>query len=250
MKNDNQHIFLYMDDSGKISKYEDYAIFAGIVFTDNNEKSEFVNKYKSIYEKIKCKYCPYNHNVCDSSDCPEVKGSTIKTKDRRRIIQLSKKFTTFGTVIYNRNLRQDIVNRPASKGRFIEYSQRRLIKTTLVKLINDKIINPNKPVILHINIDEMPTKTNGYYTLEEGLYEELKNGIINFNYGKTFKPILYGKLKVRVKYKNSKYDYGIQMADIIANSIRRTLIFNNNWFSAKKYIKNKLKINVLLRLPN
>ena len=26
-----QHVYLYMDDSGKISKSEDYAIFAGIV---------------------------------------------------------------------------------------------------------------------------------------------------------------------------------------------------------------------------
>lgn len=251
MKKQNkiQHVYLYMDDSGKISKFEDYAIFAGIVFHNSAEKSEFVNKYKSIYESIKCSYCDKNTNSC-SIDCPEVKAVHISNPHRRQIMQLSKKFVTFGTVIYNRNIREEIVIRQASKGRFIEYAQRRVIKNTIRCLIHKDIINPNKPVYLHINIDEMPTKTNGYYTLQEGLLEELKYGIHNFNYGKTFKPILYDDLEVQVIYKDSQYDYGIQMADIIANTLRRTFVFNNNCFTSYDYIKNKLEINVLLRLPN
>ena len=46
-----QHIYINMDDSGKISKYEDFAIFAGIIFKNSNEKSKFINKYKSIIKK-------------------------------------------------------------------------------------------------------------------------------------------------------------------------------------------------------
>lgn len=244
-----QHIYLYMDDSGKISKYEDYAIFAGIVFHDKNEKSEFTNKYRSICNQIKCNYCWDTISYCNN-DCPEVKANHISNSDRRRIMQLSKKFVTFGAIIYNKNLRQDIINRQASKGRFVEYSQRRIIKKTIQHLIHKNYINPNKPVYLHINIDEMPTKTNGYYTLQEGLLEELCHGILNFDYGRSFPPILFNELKVQVIYKDSKYDYGIQMADIIANTIRRAFVFNNNWFNSLNYIKNKLKINVVLRLPN
>lgn len=86
MTQDTQHIYLYMNDSGKISKYEDYAIFAGIVFHDNKEKSEFTNKYKSIKESIKCRYCKQINNECDKTGCPEVKAASIKNKDRRRII--------------------------------------------------------------------------------------------------------------------------------------------------------------------
>lgn len=46
--NDMQHIYIYMDDSGKISKFEDYAVFAGIVIKDGKQKSEFNNKYRAI----------------------------------------------------------------------------------------------------------------------------------------------------------------------------------------------------------
>lgn len=48
MENAKQHVYLYMDDSGKMTKSEDYAIFAGIVFTSSAQKSEFNNKYRKI----------------------------------------------------------------------------------------------------------------------------------------------------------------------------------------------------------
>ena len=248
-KLDYQHVYLYMDDSGKISNYEDYAIFAGIVFTNNEEKSRFSNKYRSIIKDIKCDYCSLDKVTC-SNECPEVKASQISNEDRRRIINLSKNFVTFGTVIFNKNLFQDILNRAASKGRFTEYSQRRIIKETITYLINRKVINPYKPLYLHINIDEMPTKTNGYYTLREGIREEFLFGIVNFNYQKSFPAIIHSSFECDVIYRDSKFDLGIQMADIIANTIRRSFVFDSNYFEVYDYLKNRLKINVILRLPN
>lgn len=247
---DYQHVYLYMDDSGKISRYEDYAIFAGIVFTNTNQKSEFSNKYRRIINDIKCNYCESQPANCDKK-CVEVKASHISNSDRRRIMQLSKKFITFGVIIYNKNIQhKDIIDRPQSKGRFVEYYQRRIIKRTMEKLIFTKQINPNKPIYLHVNIDEMPTKTNGYYTLREGIREEFLSGIINFNYQKTFKPIIFSDFDIDVLYKDSKYDLGIQMADILANTIRRSFTLNNNWFDSYDYITKKLDIDVVLRLPN
>lgn len=245
---DYQHIYLYMDDSGKISKYEDYAVFAGIVFKDTKEKSKFSNMYRSIVNSIKCKYCNENSEEC-SQECPEIKAYTIKPSHRRRMINLSKEYTTFSSVIYNKNLRSYIINDKRSKGRFNEYAQRRLIKATINHLISLNIINPNLPLFLHINIDEMPTKSNGYYTLRDGLIEELKYGIQNFNYGIFHKPILYGALQLEVVYKDSKKDFGIQMADILANTVRHSFVINNNWFDTSKYLKEKCHFNVLLRLP-
>lgn len=244
-----QHIYLFMDDSGKISKYEDYAVFGGIVFSDSNEKSMFMNKYRSVIKEIKCSYCQFEIGSC-SNTCPEIKGINIKNSDRRRLLNLSGSFTTFGAVIMNKMVRSDIINRVASKGRFAEYSQRRLIKKVVENLISRKIIDPDKDVYLHINIDEMPTKTNGYYTLQEGLFEELKHGIINFNYAVSFPAIINGNLEVQVIYKDSSKDCCIQMADIIANTIRRTLIVNNNWFDSYEYFKKIIKLDVVLRLPN
>ena len=245
-----QHIYIYMDDSGKISNHEEIAIFAGIVFSTNEEKSTFYNKYNSILKDVKCDYCPQNTSVCDSK-CIEIKGNgSLSNSDRRRFIQLSKQFKTFATVIFNRNIFPEIRNNASSKGRFIEYSQRRVIKSIVEHLINDNVIDPQQDLCININIDEMPTKSNGYYSLEDGIYEELAVGILNFDYGKQFPKVIYGNLKVKVVYKDSKYDLGIQMADIIANSIHRAFVFNSNWFETKKYLTDKLGINVLLRLPN
>lgn len=245
-----QHVYIYMDDSGKISKHEEVAIFAGIIFNTNEEKSAFFNKYNSILKDIKCKYCTQESKNCNCK-CIEIKGnSNLNNSDRRRFIQLSKQFKTFATVIFNRNLFPEIINCTSSKGRFIEYSQRRVIKSVIEYLIQKKIIDPEQDLCININIDEMPTKSNGYYSLEEGLYEELAVGIKNFNYGKQFPKIVNGNLKVKVVYKDSRNDLGIQMADIIANSIHRAFVFNSNWFETKKYLKKKLGIKVLLRLPN
>ena len=81
------------------------------------------------------------------------------------------------------------------------------------------------------------------------LIEELKYGIQNFNYGIFHKPILYGALQLEVVYKDSKKDFGIQMADILANTVRHSFVINNNWFDTSKYLKEKCHFNVLLRLP-
>ena len=139
--NDTQHVYLYMDDSGKISISEDYSIFAGIVFYDKAQKSEFANKYRSIRNAIKCNYCRHNKGEC-IVNCPEIKGIMLNKRDRRRIIALSKKFTTFGTIIYNKALHADIVRRKQSKGRFTEYAQKRIVKATIKHLISRRIIVP------------------------------------------------------------------------------------------------------------
>lgn len=124
-----------------------------------------------------------------------------------------------------------------------------MIKNTIKFLIDNGKINPSLPIYLHVNIDQMPTKSNGYYTLKDGLIEELKHGIINYNYANRFKPIIHSELEVQVAYKDSKKDLGIQMADILANTIRHSFVINNNWFDTCDYLKRKCHINVLLRLP-
>lgn len=246
--NDMQHIYIYMDDSGKISKFEDYAVFAGIVIKDGKQKSEFNNKYRAIVNSIKCKYCEKTNDNC-KNECPEVKAVAISPTHRRRIINLSKSFTTFGVITYNKSLYSHIINDKGAKGRFNEYAQRRIIKNTVQHLINSGAINPNMPVYLHVNIDEMPTKSNGYYSLKDGLVEELRHGIINYNYSKQFKPIIHSDLEIQVIYKDSKKDLGIQMEDILANTIRHSFVINNNWFDTSEYLKRKCHIDVILRLP-
>lgn len=238
-----QHIYLFMDDSGKISPFEDYAIFAGILFQDSKELSKFKNAFRSILKELSPKYR-------NKSSGGELKGSFIRNNDRRRIINFSKKFTTFGTVILNKNLNSNIIHDTRTKGRFTEYAQRRLIKNCINNLISVGKLNNCKPLKIQIIIDQMPTKTNGYYCLKDGLVEELRYGILNYNYGVEFPPIIHGDLEVDVKYRDSKLDLGIQMADIIANTIRKSFVVNPNWFESSEYLKKKVGLNIIVRLPN
>lgn len=80
------------------------------------------------------------------------------------------------------------------------------------------------------------------YGLGEGIHEEFKYGINNFNYGNFYPPILEGEFIVYTKSCISANDYLIQAADILANRV---------WNSYEKQIKELLNIpnHINLNLP-
>lgn len=82
----------------------------------------------------------------------------------------------------------------------------------------------NKPIRLIINIDQQSTKSNGYYNLHDGLIEELKYGIVNFNYSSLIKPIIYSDLDILISYQDSGKSYVVQAADLFAGTIRKKAI--------------------------
>jgi len=82
----------------------------------------------------------------------------------------------------------------------------------------------NKPIRLIINIDQQSTKSNGYYNLHDGLIEELKYGIVNFNYSSLIKPIIYSDLDILISYQDSGKSYVVQAADLLAGTIRKKAI--------------------------
>lgn len=73
-------------------------------------------------------------------------------------------------------------------------------------------------------MDQESSKTNGKYKLDEGIYEELIKGIINYNYGFTSIPILFNELTIKIYSQNSKDSIIIQASDLIANNIWRNMI--------------------------
>lgn len=241
-----RHLYFYIDDSGKISDSEEYSGFAGILFLSSSSKSEFSNKYKSILKRISCKYCSLNRDSC-SKNCPEVKGSIIRPGDRRWLLNLSRQFYTFGVRITNSKLYPTIRSNKASKGRYTDYAIKRVIKEVIQDLLSKYIISADDEICINIYIDEMTTKSNGYYTLEESIIEELYHGISNFNYGCYFTPILKGDPKVNIRYQESDKQVGIQMADILAN----TLIKEAKKKKANDREKHdkKLRLNKILYLP-
>ena len=219
-KEEYQEIYINLDDSGKLSKKEELSVYAGIVFLSKQEKDKFITQYRKIINEIKCSYCNEEKGKC-TKKCKEIKNTNIKNSHKRRIMNYINKYYTIALIIDNTRVYDHIINNKASKGRYIDYTIRRLIKSTIEELIKDKKIDPYKNVRLIINIDEQSTKSNGYYNLKDGLTEELLHGISNYNYDIKYKNILYGKLEIRLTYQDSGKSYLVQAADLIAGTTRR-----------------------------
>ena len=223
MAKKTQEIYINLDDSGKLTFNEKISVYGGLVFFSKNEKDKFITQYRSIIDEIKCKYCKQALGNCTKT-CPEIKNTNIKPSDKRRIMNYIKKFYVIALVIKNDNVYEHIKNNKASKGRYTDYAIRRLIKETISTLVKSKGLNPANPVKLIINIDQQSTKSNGYYNLHDGLVEELKFGISNFNYGFTVKPVLIGDLDITISYQDSGRSYVVQAADLLAGTIRKSSI--------------------------
>ena len=224
-----QSIYINIDDSGKLVNSEKVSIYAGLVFLSKKEKDKFITQYRSIVKDIKCKYCKKNIEECaNNKNCPELKHNMLKSKHIRRLVNYIKKYSVLCCVINNTKVYDNIKENTASRGRFLDYSLKLLIKNTVKGLIEENSINPNNPTNLIVNIDEQTTKSNGYYNLREGIFEELKYGIFNYNYSVMHNPILFGDLDVKVSYQKSEKSFSIQAADLVAGTIRRTYLDNIN----------------------
>lgn len=166
-KEEYQEIYINLDDSGKLTKKEKVSVYAGIVFLSKQEKDKFITQYRKIINEIKCSYCDQTKGEC-TKKCKEIKNTNIKKGHKRRIMNYISKYYTIALVINNTKVYNHIISNKASKGRYIDYTIRRLIKSTIEELIKDKKIDPHKNVRLIINIDEQSTKSNGYYNLKDG----------------------------------------------------------------------------------
>lgn len=220
MNNKEQTIYINIDDSGKLSTKEEVCVYGATVFKSKKEKDKFITQYRKIIDSIKCDYCGQIKEAC-LNKCPEIKSYNIEEDDRRRVVNYLKKYFLGAVVIDNKKVYDAIMESKASKGRYLDYVLRRFIKGIICQLISNGDIDPNKKVTLVINIDEQSTKSNGYYTLREGLKEELLHGIVNFNYRKIHKPILNSELEILLTYQKSDKSYVVQGADMLAGLIRR-----------------------------
>ena len=227
MNDNTQIIYINLDDSGKLVDTEKVSIYAGVVFTSKEDKDKFITQYRSIVQSIKCKYCKKDSSKCrNNSNCPELKHNMLKSNHIRQLVNYIKKYSVICCVINNEKVYPSIKANRASKGRFLDYAIKLLIKQTVKGLIREKRINPDLPIKLVINIDEQTTKTNGYYNLRDGIIEELKYGIINYNYGCILKPVVNSDLEVSLCYQKSEKSYLIQASDLIAGTVRNLYLRN------------------------
>lgn len=235
-----QEIYINLDDSGKLTTKEKISVYGGLVFLSKKEKDKFITQYRSIIDSIKCKYCDNKENC--NKNCPEIKNTNIEKNDKRRIMNYIKKYYVIALVIKNDNVYEHIKESKAAKGRFVDYAIRRMIKEMIKSLIKCNSLDSNKPIKLIINIDQQSTKSNGYYNLHDGLVEELKYGIMNYNYASKINPIVFSDLDIKVSYQDSGKSYVVQAADLLAGTIRRTALQNQNSIheSLSKFVDFKI----------
>lgn len=247
MTEEKQELFILIDDSGKLNNNETSCIYGGLFFYFSKDYMNFVNKYKNVIKNVKCNYCHQNINNCNKN-CIEIKGTTkIKSKHKRRIFNLIKKQNNFGVFINNKKVYNNIMVNKTARGRFTDYAQKRIIKEIILYSINNKKIDINKPLHLYIKTDEYSSKSNGYYNLKDSIYEELVNGIINYDYSVIHKPILGSTLNIKYTMYNSKFHYGIQSADYMAHYLHQQ--YNQHLNNGKDITSTTSFIEVKLFLP-
>lgn len=243
----SQTVYINLDDSGKLTTKEKLCTYGGVVFFSKKEKDKFITQYRKIVDELKCKYCTNSNNICNHNDCPELKSHNLKANDNRRIINYIKKYFVVACIIKNDEIYDHIMTSKASRGRYIDYSLRIVTKGLILQLISENKIDPYKPLKIILNIDEQSTKSNGYYNLKDGLIEELKYGIVNYNYNKVHKPIIFDELDIELTYQKSETSYVVQAADLIAGYVRRKCI--NEMNNPIELYKNLSFINYKVFLP-
>ena len=218
-------LYFSIDDSGKIDDQYAYSLYAGIVFIDINKRSNFIGKYSRIINSIKCSYCEEKTGYCHN-DCPEIKSSNISPEHRRQLLNIIKKEYCFTSVADKNRLTTFNYKNKKSKRRLLDYSVKMGIKSVIREMMKLNILSKNDDVLLVINIDNENRGTDGIYNLQDSIYHEFycgttKNGIF-------YPPIIFGKLKVEVHYQDSKINYDVQGADVLAGTIRRYLIYSHD----------------------
>lgn len=260
-----QTIYINMDDSGQLTRGnpdELLFVYGGVFFLSLQEQENFARQYKALVNAIKPKYCKefsfdssidrafcteHNYRNCKYV-CPELKSNMLSYNDRRRLLNFIKRYDTTVAVVSNSRLRDYIFEDKASKGRYKDYVIKREVKKIVENLISQNRIDSNKPVFIKLNLDEQTTVSNGYYDLESSIKEELQYGVMNYDYGISFPPIL-SSVQVKVKYKNSYYNFPVQAADLLVGEVRHRYYGYLQTNDFQNYRKHTNFLNTSIYLP-
>lgn len=212
-----QKIHLFIDDSGRLEKNSNYFVYAGHCFIGDSPK----NKAKGQYKKLV-------HQIAEANNFEfELKASNLENMNHRSsLYRILQNEISFDVSMKVSNLKEYILADKKSRQRFKDYAIRRVVKKLFQHLITQNLIDPNQDIELHINIDQQGFATNGLYGLGDGVFEELHEGIYNFNYEKFYSPILNADFSVYTRSCVSENDYLIQAADILANRVWNSYVHN------------------------
>lgn len=206
-----QTITIFLDDSGVLDKSHPvpHFIYGGYVFLSVEEKDHAKRRYIKVVKRLK--------KLSGRND--ELKAATISIESKRKLYSAMNPFRSVAAHVKTDRIYDTILSDRRSVHRYKDYVIKMLVKRTLEQLLSENIIKSDEDFRLDLNIDEQPTSTDGYYSLRDSIYEELKNGINNWDYGNARPPLFNNKVEVNVHYFVSDHNYLGQSADIIANRI-------------------------------
>lgn len=206
-----QSVYFFFDDSGVLSQHEKTKIFvyAGYVFLSSEEKEVAKRKYMNANRAIRTQY----------PGLEELKACFLKPKHKRALLKSVEEYDSVSAVVEISKLYSHILNDKKSICRYKDYVLKRIIKKKLQILIFDGKIKRDEDINIHVNVDEQLTATNGYYDLKSSIFEELRYGIANWDYGTRHQNVFEKNVTVDLRYCESKNNYLIQASDILANRI-------------------------------
>lgn len=186
-----------------------YFVYAGYVFTDDETLKEARGKYIHANREIKKAL----------GKTGELKAANLGAKHKRSLFNVMRGYDAVALAVEINRVYDYILADKKSICRYKDYVLKRCVKNKLKRLIADGSISKDEDIAISIFIDEQLTATNGYYDLRDSVREELKHGVVNFDYGTQHTNVFNADVFVEIKYCDSKYNYLIQASDILANRI-------------------------------
>ena len=206
-----QSVFFFFDDSGTLHKKErsGFFVYAGYVFSSRVALD--VAKRKYIHANKAIKKATGRNN--------ELKAAGLEAKYKRSLFNSVREFESLSAAVEIKRVYDYILADKKSICRYKDYVLKICIKNKLQDLIRKGILHRDDDIDIFVYIDEQLTATNGYYDLRDSIREELRHGIVNFNYGVVHPNVFTRNVNVYIEYCESKSNYLIQASDIIANRI-------------------------------
>lgn len=215
----SKEVVFFFDDSGVLHKNEPsgYFVYAGYVFTDRETLDSAKRKYINANKKIK--------KSLNRTD--ELKAANLAPKHKRALFNSVSEFESVAVVVDISRVYNHILADKKSICRYKDYVLKRCVKNKLSELLSSGSLSKDEDIRIVIYIDEQLTATNGYYDLRDSIMEELKFGIVNFDYGIHHPHLFDGDVQVEILYCDSSMNYLIQASDILANRIWTSYRTNN-----------------------
>lgn len=208
---DMKTIWIFIDDSGVLhsNAQNNIFVYAGYSFITLERKEDAKRRYRAL-----------SHRVQDVAGIVgEVKASRLNNKNKAKLFRVMRNERSLASTVDIARVYNNILGNKNSIHRYKDYVLKRLVKLAVQKYINEGKLDSNEDLKIVLSLDEQATATDGIYNLHDSIYEELAEGVSNFDYGTFHEPVMHKKVEVQVKFCDSSCDYLIQSADILANRV-------------------------------